>query len=888
MVTYPFSKPDPVPDPGQLFPYWCFKEFTTVPRNQTWKMIVLENSYLRVKIFPQVGGKVWSIYDKTAGAELFYDNDVVKFREIAMRGPWTSGGIEFNYGIIGHAPTCSCPVDWKTQVNADGSVSCLISATELLSRSRWTIEINLPADAVWVRTSSVWHNSSSEYQPYYNWANSAVKTTEDMMLVYPANNAISHGGDVYKYPVDDNGNDFRFYKNQAYGADKSYHMVGSHKPFFGAYYPGENRGVVHYSLRDEKLGRKYFCWAQSDQGNIWVDLLTDSRPQYVEMQSGKLFNQNYSFCSENSPYRQVMFTPYGTDRWSDYWMPYAGIGACDDVNLFAITSVSEDGGNTQFRIYPLRKLSGELTAFDSEDKVITRKKVSITPARAFNVTVSGKPSKLKIGSSVIWRSEDGRIDRPQKRNADFDPSSPYSRLLMARDLIGMKSYRKAEAQTDTVLMAEPANIEALNFKAGLLFRRMEYQKAYEFSDKALAVDQYSPDAGYIGALAALALGKIQDAMDRLEVAAIAASALRTACYTELAKIHFLRGDVELSSDYAKKALRYNADNITAARILCLTGDIPCDRVSEIDPMDHFASAQKLLDGKITPAQFCSEFKEEMAWEACMDLALFYSGLGLKDEAAALLEAFEQKNVLTSLWTAYLRDDSKLIPKAEQCSLDFVFPFRRESAPVLRWALDNGGGWRSEYLLAMLYDNFGYEDKASALLKNEGTGFASYYAYRYKFTGNIDDLKKASNLQKGDWLYLWRLSKELLVKGEVQQAIGILEPFCKENPNVLQTSDALVDAYIASDRYADADKLMETLVYLPFEGQRASHDKYRNIKLELARVALDAGEFEKALEYVKAARLWPSRLGAGKPYDDLIDTSAEDKLEAQIKERYLNR
>jgi hypothetical protein len=25
-------------------------------------------------------------------------NNVVKFRDIAMRGPWTSGGIEFNFG----------------------------------------------------------------------------------------------------------------------------------------------------------------------------------------------------------------------------------------------------------------------------------------------------------------------------------------------------------------------------------------------------------------------------------------------------------------------------------------------------------------------------------------------------------------------------------------------------------------------------------------------------------------------------------------------------------------------------------------------------------------------------------------------------------------------
>jgi hypothetical protein len=38
----------------------------------------------------------------------------VKFRDVAMRGPWTSGGIEANYGIIGHTPNCATPVDYVT------------------------------------------------------------------------------------------------------------------------------------------------------------------------------------------------------------------------------------------------------------------------------------------------------------------------------------------------------------------------------------------------------------------------------------------------------------------------------------------------------------------------------------------------------------------------------------------------------------------------------------------------------------------------------------------------------------------------------------------------------------------------------------------------------
>ena len=165
-VTYPFSDPDPIPKTaGKIYPYHRYETFAFKPTEQTYKMVVLENEWLRVKIFPEIGGKIWSVYDKTQGKEMFYDNDVVKFREIALRGPWTSGGIEFNYGVIGHTPSCAHPVDYRVEKKADGSVSCYVGVSELITRSRWVVEINLPKDAIWVSTRSFWHNYSGEFQP---------------------------------------------------------------------------------------------------------------------------------------------------------------------------------------------------------------------------------------------------------------------------------------------------------------------------------------------------------------------------------------------------------------------------------------------------------------------------------------------------------------------------------------------------------------------------------------------------------------------------------------------------------------------------------------------------------------------------------------------------
>ena len=100
--TYPFSDPDPVADPSDLcYPYFRFDGFSAKGIDKEWKVVTLENDYIRLTLFPEIGGKIWGAVDKTSGKEFIYNNHVVKFRDIAMRGPWTSGGIEFNFGIIG-------------------------------------------------------------------------------------------------------------------------------------------------------------------------------------------------------------------------------------------------------------------------------------------------------------------------------------------------------------------------------------------------------------------------------------------------------------------------------------------------------------------------------------------------------------------------------------------------------------------------------------------------------------------------------------------------------------------------------------------------------------------------------------------------------------------
>ena len=111
LVTYSFSDPDPVPGIGKFYPFFRFEGYTDKGVMHNWKMVEMENDYIKLWIAPEIGGKIWGAIEKKTGKAFIYYNHVVKFRDVAMRGPWTSGGLELNFGIIGHAPTCSSPVD---------------------------------------------------------------------------------------------------------------------------------------------------------------------------------------------------------------------------------------------------------------------------------------------------------------------------------------------------------------------------------------------------------------------------------------------------------------------------------------------------------------------------------------------------------------------------------------------------------------------------------------------------------------------------------------------------------------------------------------------------------------------------------------------------------
>src|SRR5678816_307304 len=73
--------------------------------------------------------------------------------------------------------------------------SCIIGVLDLLTRTPWRLEINLPKDKAYIVTKSFWYNASGMEQAYYTWMNTGIKSKGNLEFIYPGTNYLGHAGE---------------------------------------------------------------------------------------------------------------------------------------------------------------------------------------------------------------------------------------------------------------------------------------------------------------------------------------------------------------------------------------------------------------------------------------------------------------------------------------------------------------------------------------------------------------------------------------------------------------------------------------------------------------------------------------------------------------------
>jgi len=902
--TYPFSDPDPVAA-QRIYPYFRYDGFTDKPQQQDWKIVELENDYIKLMITPEIGGKIWTAIDKQTGKSFLYENDVVKFRDIAMRGPWTSGGIESNYGIIGHTPNCATPVDYLVRKNSDGSASCFVSTLDLLTRTKWTVEIRLPADKAYFTTRSTWHNATPFVQPYYAWTNVGIPVGSDLQFLYPGNHYIGHDGKPGPWPVDSsNGRQLSLYAQNDFGADKSFHVLGVHSNYFGAYWKQQDAGMIRYANREDKLGKKIFLWALSEQGKIWEQLLTDKSGQYCEIQSGRLFNQNV-VGSSATPFRQTGFQPYATDSWEEYWYPFRGTGGFTDAGLQGVMHATQSGNELSVVFSPVVSLTDTLKVYDVADHLLYSHLVELQPLKAarYVCPLPAGARAAKIVLKDMAASPDNQVtqpalQRPLTRPGGFNEKGVYGLYLMGRDLLRFRDYAEGESKIRQALAIDPYFVPALTEMSFVHYRKLQYDSAFYCARQALSIDTYDAGANYNYALAAAKLGRFNDALDGLEVAALTPS-FRSAAYTALSKLYLQKKELEKAVSYAGKSCVDNSRNISGLLLQAVasrcSGKLDearavCDSLLMIDPLQHFAHFEKYLlhPDEASKAVFQSQLKNELPYETYLEMAAWYSEMGLKKDARLLLDlAPPQSEVL--YWKAYLHredaDASRYIAAADSSSAMMVFPFREESVPVMQWAMAHSADWKPSYYLGLI--SLFRNDSADAmkLLQSvpASVNFAPLYALRARLYAPEDaarrhaDLVRAVQAAPGEWRYGKMLAEQQIAEKAYDKALELITTYRRQAPENYIIGMLYIRCLVLNKQYAAAERALADIRVLPYEGAVEGHRLYRKVKLLLAVDAIGKRRYAIARQKISEARLWPLHLGAGAPYPAERHEQQEDEL-----------
>ena len=919
-VTYPYSDPNPIPVVGKIYPYFRFDMYTDKPVNKEWTVVELENDYIRVMILPEIGGKIWTAIEKSTGKPFIYYNQVVKFRDIAMRGPWTSGGIEANYGIIGHTPNCATPVDYLTRKNEDGGVSCFIGVLDLLTRTPWRLEINLPADKAYFTTTSFWHNATPIEQPYYTWMNVGIKAAGNLQFIYPGSHYVGHDGEYSSWPINkENGRDISFYERNDFGGYKSYHVFGKYAEFFGGYWRDEDFGMARYSPRDDKAGKKIWIWGLSRQGMIWEKLLTDGDGQYVEVQSGRLFNQSAD-RSAFTPFKHRGFAPYSTDTWTEYWFPVKGVKGFVKANQFGALNVIAEDGELKLYFSPTQNINDKLEVLDGE-KVVYSKLLSLKPLEIFSDSVKTevnlKRLSVRLGVDKLEYSADPEADvlsRPIETPKDFDWSSVYGLYLQGKEDIRQRYYRAAKEKLEACLKKDANFMPALADLAMVEYHNLDFAKAVGYAKKALSIDTYDPAANYYYGLASSQIGKMADAKDGFEIAAMSLE-YRGAAYTELAKIHLREKRFDRSEDYANKALDFNRYNLDARQILAVIHRLQnrrekavdeLNRILSFDPLNHFARFEKSVweGADESRRAFVSMIRNEMPRETFLELAVWYYDAGQLKQCEDVLR-LAPENPETAYWLAFLRYkrqgeiSAALIQKANSLSPRFVFPFRSETAEVLRWVVEQNVGWQPKYYLALIY--WSRDDKLGAWRLLESCGSApdydAFYAARSlladdlnEFDKSIADLQQAAKLDPGQWRY-GKFLVDYYAEGvhpQYDKALQVAKANFERFPENYQLGALYAKALLRAGQFQQCGDLLAKLNILPYEGATDGVRIYKETQLMLALERMKANDHSAALRFVSAAKQWPENLGAGKPYQEDVDERLADWLESLCYEKLNKR
>ena len=422
---------------GRVYPMPFVEGVARTPVPRDWQAVILENAHVRVVVLPELGGRIYTGYDKTTGYDFFYRNRVIKPALVGLGGPWISGGVEFNWPQH-HRPATYFPTESTVDLADDGSATVWCGDHDPFARMHGTHGIRLHADRSVVEIVARLHNRTSVEQTFLWWANAAVRVHDQYQSFFPqevryvadhARRAITafpqadrpyYGVDYPALAEETDGADrIDFYRNIP--APTSYMIVDTDESFFGGYDHAAGAGLVHWADKRIAPGKKQWTWGNSPFGHAWDRHLTDEDGPYVELMAGVYTDNQPDFA---------WLRPGEVKRFSQFWYPIPGIGVAHQATVDAAVHVDVAGGRVEAAFAVTRPISAVLRVV-SDGTVMVERAEELAPGDVSRIAVDiadgVDPASLRVqlceGDVVAleWKLAEG--DRPEPWSAT-EPAPP--------------------------------------------------------------------------------------------------------------------------------------------------------------------------------------------------------------------------------------------------------------------------------------------------------------------------------------------------------------------------------------------------------------------------------------------------------------------------------
>jgi len=277
-----------------MLPYRIQDEYDRNKQMHAFQAAIVENKHIRAVFLPELGGRLWSLFDKALDRELLYVNPVFQPGNLGLRNAWFSGGVEFNVGIKGHNPLTCSPMWCAVDKTSDGEILRLYEF-ERIRGIVYSISVWLPEDSKVLYLHNSIENSTEEEKYMYWWTNIAVPETKNTRVIVPTEESFLCFYNENNYLLDKisipyyQSTDVSYPDNIPASRDFFYKIPEQEHKWIAAV-DKQGKGLLQCSTQELK-GRKLFVWGQGQGGRNWNEWLSEEGSAYIEIQAGLAHTQ---------------------------------------------------------------------------------------------------------------------------------------------------------------------------------------------------------------------------------------------------------------------------------------------------------------------------------------------------------------------------------------------------------------------------------------------------------------------------------------------------------------------------------------------------------------------------------------------------------------------